>query len=184
MIGPDGRMNEEAGELAGLTQEEADERVLEWLKEHGQLEKRESYRHTVALCDRCHSRIEPRISLQWWCSMDGPAKARARGAPLRPRPLPPGVAAPFRDSVARGRPGLEHLPPDLVGPSAAGVGVPGRAHHRRGDRARSLRRMRIARADALHRRPRHVVLIGALAVCDARLAGGHRGPPRVLSRAI
>jgi valyl-tRNA synthetase len=63
-------MNEEAGELAGLTQEEADARVLEWLKEHGQLEKRESYRHTVALCDRCKSRIEPRISLQWWCSME------------------------------------------------------------------------------------------------------------------
>ena len=70
VIGPDGRMNEEAGELAGLTQEEADARVLEWLKEHGQLEKRESYRHTVAVCDRCKSRIEPRISLQWWCSMD------------------------------------------------------------------------------------------------------------------
>ena len=70
VIGPDGRMNEEAGELAGLTQVEADARVLEWLKEHGQLEKRESYRHTVAVCDRCKSRIEPRISLQWWCSMD------------------------------------------------------------------------------------------------------------------
>ncbi len=70
VIGPDGRMSEEAGELAGLTQEEADRRVLEWLKEHDQLEKRESYRHTVALCDRCKSRIEPRISLQWWCSMD------------------------------------------------------------------------------------------------------------------
>jgi valyl-tRNA synthetase len=69
VIGPDGRMNEEAGELAGLTQPEADERVLEWLKKHDQLEKRESYRHKVALCDRCHSRIEPRISLQWWCSM-------------------------------------------------------------------------------------------------------------------
>src|SRR6476620_7810704 len=69
VIGPDGRMNEEAGELAGLTQGEADERVLQWLKEHGQLEKRESYRHKVALCDRCHCRIEPRISLQWWCSM-------------------------------------------------------------------------------------------------------------------
>ncbi|HEY8792564.1 MAG TPA: valine--tRNA ligase, partial [Gaiellaceae bacterium] len=69
VIGPDGRMNEEAGELAGLTQQEADERVLEWLKEHGRLEKRESYRHKVALCDRCKSRIEPRISLQWWCSM-------------------------------------------------------------------------------------------------------------------
>jgi valyl-tRNA synthetase len=70
VIGPDGRMSEEAGELAGLTQEEADARVLEWLKEHGQLEKRESYRHTVALCDRCKSRIEPRISLQWWCAME------------------------------------------------------------------------------------------------------------------
>ncbi|MDP9304472.1 MAG: valine--tRNA ligase [Actinomycetota bacterium] len=70
VIGPDGRMNEEAGELAGFTQEEADARVLEWLKEHGQLEKRESYRHTLALCDRCKSRIEPRISLQWWCSME------------------------------------------------------------------------------------------------------------------
>jgi valyl-tRNA synthetase len=70
VIGPDGRMSEEGGELAGLTQGEADERILAWLKERGQLEKRESYRHTVALCDRCKTRIEPRISLQWWCRMD------------------------------------------------------------------------------------------------------------------
>jgi valyl-tRNA synthetase len=70
VIGPDGRMNEEAGELQGLTQEEADARILDWLREHGQLEKRESYRHSVAVCDRCKSRIEPRISLQWWCRMD------------------------------------------------------------------------------------------------------------------
>ena len=70
VIGPDGRMNEEAGALAGLTQEEAEQRILDWLRERDQLEKRESYRHTVALCDRCKSRIEPRISLQWWCRMD------------------------------------------------------------------------------------------------------------------
>ena len=69
VIGPDGRMNESAGELAGLSQAEADERVLAWLKERGQLERRESYRHSVALCERCESRIEPLISLQWWCSM-------------------------------------------------------------------------------------------------------------------
>src|SRR3954447_877775 len=69
VIGPDGRMNEEAGDYAGLTQEEADERVIAWLKEHDQLEKRETYRHTIVVCDRCQSRIEPRISLQWWCSM-------------------------------------------------------------------------------------------------------------------
>src|SRR5438067_5988499 len=69
VIGPDGRMNEQAGDLAGLTQEEAEERILAWLRERGQLMRRESYRHTVARCERCHSRIEPLISLQWWCSM-------------------------------------------------------------------------------------------------------------------
>jgi valyl-tRNA synthetase len=70
VIGPDGRMNENAGELAGLTQEEAEARVLEWIREHGQLVRREAYRHSVALCERCKTRIEPLISLQWWCRMD------------------------------------------------------------------------------------------------------------------
>ena len=70
VIGPDGRMSDQAGDLSGLSQEEAEERILEWLREHDQLEKRESYRHAVALCDRCKSRIEPRISLQWWCAME------------------------------------------------------------------------------------------------------------------
>jgi len=70
VIGPDGRMNEEAGDLVGLTQEEADARILDWLRERGLLEGREAYRHTVALCERCKSRIEPLISLQWWCRMD------------------------------------------------------------------------------------------------------------------
>ncbi|HET6656619.1 MAG TPA: valine--tRNA ligase [Gaiellaceae bacterium] len=70
VIGPDGRMNAEAGDLAGLTQEEAGERIIAWAKERGLLEKRESYRHSVALCERCESRIEPLISEQWWCSME------------------------------------------------------------------------------------------------------------------
>ena len=70
VIGSDGRMNAEAGDLAGLTQDEAGERIIAWAKERGLLEKRESYRHSVALCERCESRIEPLISLQWWCSMD------------------------------------------------------------------------------------------------------------------
>jgi valyl-tRNA synthetase len=70
VIAPDGRMNEEAGELAGLRQKEADERMIEWLKDHGQVEQQEPYRHSIARCSRCHSRIEPRISLQWWCAMD------------------------------------------------------------------------------------------------------------------
>jgi valyl-tRNA synthetase len=68
-IGPDGRMNDLVPELAGLTQEEAEERILAWAKERDLLEKREHYRHSVPLCERCESRIEPLISLQWWCSM-------------------------------------------------------------------------------------------------------------------
>jgi valyl-tRNA synthetase len=89
VIGPDGLMNEEAGELEGLTQAQADERVLAWLRERDQLEKRESYRHPVALCDRCKSRIEPRISLQWWCAMDGlkkPALEALRSGHVRFHP--------------------------------------------------------------------------------------------------
>jgi valyl-tRNA synthetase len=70
VIGPDGRMNDQAGDLAGLTQEEAGGRILAWAEQRGLLERREPYRHSVALCERCESRIEPFISLQWWCAMD------------------------------------------------------------------------------------------------------------------
>jgi valyl-tRNA synthetase len=89
VIGWDGRMNEQAGELAGLTQEEAEERILAWLRERGRLVKREPYRHTVALCERCETRIEPLISLQWWCSMDEikqPALAALRERRVRYHP--------------------------------------------------------------------------------------------------
>ena len=74
VIGLDGRMNAEAGGLEGLTQVDADAAVLAWLKERGQLVKRENYRHSVGTCERCHTRIEPLISLQWWCAMSEPAE--------------------------------------------------------------------------------------------------------------
>ena len=74
VIGLDGRMNENAGDLAGKTQEEADQAILAWLKEHDRLEKREHYRHAVGTCERCHTRIEPLVSLQWWVAMEEPRK--------------------------------------------------------------------------------------------------------------
>jgi valyl-tRNA synthetase len=74
VIGLDGRMNENAGDLEGKTQEEADQAILAWLKEHDQLEKREHYRHAVGTCERCHTRIEPLVSLQWWVAMEEPRK--------------------------------------------------------------------------------------------------------------
>jgi valyl-tRNA synthetase len=70
VVGADGLMNDAAGRLAGLTQEQASDLIRKWIEERGQLEKREPYRHAVALCERCESRIEPLISLQWWCSME------------------------------------------------------------------------------------------------------------------
>jgi len=73
VIGADGSMNEEAGDLAGLAQAEAGKRVLAWAQERGLLEGKEHYRHAVGTCERCHTRIEPLISLQWWCAMKEPA---------------------------------------------------------------------------------------------------------------
>jgi valyl-tRNA synthetase len=68
VIGPDGRMVAEGFE--GLDQREASERIVAWADERGLVEKREPYRHAVATCARCHSRIEPLVSPQWWCRMD------------------------------------------------------------------------------------------------------------------
>jgi valyl-tRNA synthetase len=86
VIGLDGRMNAGAGDLAGMTQEEADERVLAWLRQHGQLEQRESYRHSVGHCDRSSDRIEPLITEQWYCDMKelaAPAIAAIRDGSVR-----------------------------------------------------------------------------------------------------
>ncbi|MGH3004286.1 MAG: class I tRNA ligase family protein, partial [Gaiellaceae bacterium] len=67
-IGPDGLVT--APGLEGLTQKEAGEKIVDWVRDRGGLVERVSYRHPVALCERCENRIEPRISLQWWCRMD------------------------------------------------------------------------------------------------------------------
>jgi len=71
VIGFDGRMTGEIPELLiGLTEEEAGDYVVEWLREEGLLERRESYRHAVGHCERSGTRIQPLVSLQWWCTMD------------------------------------------------------------------------------------------------------------------
>jgi valyl-tRNA synthetase len=70
VIGFDGRMTGDIPpEYQGLTEDEADELVVQWLRDHDQLEKRESYRHAVGHCERSGTRIQPLVSLQWWCDM-------------------------------------------------------------------------------------------------------------------
>jgi valyl-tRNA synthetase len=75
VIGFDGRMTGDIPpEYKGLTEDEAAERVVAWLREHDRLEKRESYRHSVGHCERSGTRIQPLVSLQWWCDMETMAK--------------------------------------------------------------------------------------------------------------
>ena len=70
VIGLDGLMNDTIADFAGLTQEEADARIVAQLERDGLLDKREEYRHSVGHCERCGTRIEPLITLQWWCEMN------------------------------------------------------------------------------------------------------------------
>jgi valyl-tRNA synthetase len=74
VIGPDGRMTEEAGQFAELTAAEAGEAVVTALREQGLLRAEEPYAHSVPFSERSGARIEPLISLQWFCRMDDLAK--------------------------------------------------------------------------------------------------------------
>src|SRR5436190_2340968 len=75
VIGEDGRMTEEAGErFAGLTAAEARQAVVAALREEGRLRSEEPYVHSVPFSHRTGERIEPLISLQWFCQMDELAK--------------------------------------------------------------------------------------------------------------
>jgi valyl-tRNA synthetase len=89
VIGLDGQMNDDAGPLAGLTQAEAHDRMRELLGDA--LVSEEPYRHSVGHCDRCGTRVEPLITLQWWCEMEPlarPAIAAIKDRRVRFTPEP------------------------------------------------------------------------------------------------
>lgn len=67
VINKEGKMTEAAGaEFAGLKVNEARKKVVQKLQELGFLEKEEPYKHSVALCYKCKSVIEPMVSEQWF----------------------------------------------------------------------------------------------------------------------
>src|SRR4051812_32478765 len=74
VIGEDGRMTDAAGEFAGMEVEEAREAVVARLKDEGRISSVESYSHDVPHSHRSGRRIEPLISLQWFCDMNELAK--------------------------------------------------------------------------------------------------------------
>jgi valyl-tRNA synthetase len=75
VIGEDGRMTDAAGEqFAGMEVEEAREAVVAQLKDEGRISDIEPYTHDVPHSHRSGRRIEPLISLQWFCNMNELAK--------------------------------------------------------------------------------------------------------------
>ncbi len=75
VIGEDGRMTAAAGErFEGMTREEASEAVVAALREEGRIRSEQPYVHSVPFSHRSGQRIEPLISLQWFCRMDELAK--------------------------------------------------------------------------------------------------------------
>ena len=75
-----GRMTAEAGaEFAGLDRDEARRLVVDRLRAEDALVGEEDYVHNVGHCQRSGVRIEPLVSMQWFCDVSGMA-ARALAA--------------------------------------------------------------------------------------------------------
>ncbi len=69
VMNPDGTMNQEAGPYKGLDRFECRKRILVDLEKGGLLEKTEKHLHAVGHCYRCHTVVEPQLSLQWFVKM-------------------------------------------------------------------------------------------------------------------
>ena len=74
VIGKDGKITAAGGPYAGLKVSEARERVVQDLKDAGQLLKTEDHMLKVGLCQRCESVAEPLISKQWFVKIAPLAK--------------------------------------------------------------------------------------------------------------
>ncbi len=74
VIGKDAKMNEQAGEYAGMDRYECRKAVVAAMDKLGLLEKIEDISHAVGECYRCGSIIEPLISPQWFVKMEPLAK--------------------------------------------------------------------------------------------------------------
>lgn len=70
----DARLTEDCGVYAGMTIAEAREAAVKELEAQGLLIKKEAMRHNVGTCQRCHSSVEPKVSLQWFVRMEDLAK--------------------------------------------------------------------------------------------------------------
>ena len=71
---PDAKITDEYPKYAGMDRFEARKAIVADLEAGGYLIRVEDYTHNVGTCYRCHSTIEPRVSLQWFVKMQPLAK--------------------------------------------------------------------------------------------------------------
>lgn len=69
VMNEDGTMNQNAGAFAGMDRFAARRAVVDQLRTQGLLEKIDRYRVPLAMCERCHTVVEPRLSKQWFVRM-------------------------------------------------------------------------------------------------------------------
>jgi len=98
VISFDGRISAEGGLYAGLSREQARQKIVEDLKASALLRKDEDYRHSVGVCYRCSSPIEPLVSLQWFVRMKELARPALEALESGNFAIRPGNwAKPYRD---------------------------------------------------------------------------------------
>ncbi|MBI2315175.1 class I tRNA ligase family protein, partial [Candidatus Daviesbacteria bacterium] len=69
-----GKMTELTGNLQGLKVAEAREKIVQLLQEVNAIQKIEDYTHSVPVCERCKTTVEPLISAEWFVKMSPLAK--------------------------------------------------------------------------------------------------------------
>ena len=74
VIDKQGKLTELAGEFQGLSSLSGRNKVVKKLKEKKYLDKIEDYTHSVAVCERCKTTIEPIISEEWFIKIKPLAK--------------------------------------------------------------------------------------------------------------
>ena len=164
------------GPFQGLDRFEARPTIVAALREEGRIVKEiRPYVHAVGHCTRCGTTVEPRLSLQWFVSVAPLAKAAGDAVrDGRVRLSPPEMNARYfgwvddmHDWCISRQLWWGHRIPVWYWPERRGA-LP----RPRRDSAGGL--------DPGPRRPRHLVLLRAVAVLHARLAGRHPGPAHVL----
>lgn len=70
VMNDDGTMNALAGKYEGLDRYDCRKKLVEELKERGNLVKTVPHAHNVGHCYRCHSIVEPIVSKQWFVKME------------------------------------------------------------------------------------------------------------------